>query len=150
MQLSDEELFSDNPKITPIRDILSLGFEESWTLTDSEMARLKLHAGGTADIKTRGELTHRILEFIHIHSLRSSAITLVVLNRTFGKVANKFGTTTRDVTKLLMDNGRIEVFDDGNKRVMYSASVWKEQQAANEADGINAETVRANIIATAK
>lgn len=149
-RMSDEELFSDKLPVRVRRDILSLGMEESFSVPAEELGILRLKVEGSSDIKALGELTKRILEFVHIYSIGSIPTTLLTLNRKFGRSANKFGVSTREITDVLLNEKRLILFESGKAKAFYSASVWEEQKAMAERNGTNVGVVRDNVIANAQ
>lgn len=124
--ISDEELFSDKPIEIVYEDILSIDFNKSRELGSDRMVQLQALSCSSADIKHIGELKKRILENIHVYSHMREPITLLTLNRRYGRIASKLNTNVRTLIDHLALNNKVVFIENTRKRAVYSKAVLDE------------------------
>jgi hypothetical protein len=95
-----------------------------------ELVKYALYrVGTTPDECTVPRVMHRMREFIHLNSLNSSPVSVSRLNRQFGRVARKAGTSCKALTDVLVAKRQVELFERHGRRALLSAQAWTERQA---------------------
>lgn len=109
-------------------DILALTLLDVHGMSESELMALRMRLYQTADVHDVDALKQRMVEFVHLHHAQAQCFRIMTLNRRFGRVAKKLGTS---VLNMLMELGSIGVLSEVEKhgvRIILSTSLYKTQQ----------------------
>lgn len=87
------------------------------------------------NLKTKEDMERRVEEFILFHSRLNAAVSLMHLNRRFGKTAKKLGwPALTDIVKIKTDAGLLGITVKVNKLYLYDAKLLaREMEETREA-----------------
>ena len=96
-------------------------------IIDSNDVKHLIHmSASTAGIKDEFQFVAQISEFIYARSLEKLPTTLEMLNRKFGRIASKLGTSARSAVDVLYNGGIVMEIADEKKTAFYSKRAWND------------------------
>lgn len=109
-------------------DICSVNMIQRAAFSDAVTDTLFVKYSSVYDVKSLDALTQRIKECVHWHSLNATPLSAAYLNRLYGRVASKHGTSVTALLHSLTLSGTLRTLNRYSKRMAYvSAAVWNAE-----------------------
>lgn len=119
--------------VIPHREILDVKFMDvvGGTIKELEMMQLKSRSRITHDLKDKGALKKRILEYIHIRSTENLPVRLMDINRVFQHPARRLGIPVKLIGQNLLETQRVIELEQSNVSALFSNAIWNQIVEAN-------------------
>ena len=124
------------PKPEPLPELKTLSAIDVMMMPQHRRDAMSLRCEIVHRIDSHASLRAHLAECIRWWSLNNRPVTLQYLNRVYGRVAHRYGTSARLEVLRLLESGHVGVLERGNKRGYVDSARWLEvTQASPDAIG---------------
>lgn len=118
-----------------MKPILELTTLELADMPEHIQMGLQMRVSSNAGIQSTTELSARIHELVHLHSMLNQPVMLSSLTRRFSKSAKQFGVNISDLIWQLIDAGKLQTYSRGGRVLLISSARRAEQIECAESVG---------------